>query len=188
MIRKSGLWLVGLALSCCGACQTAPATGHSHTLVRQRSVSLAAAFEAAERAVSERFRVMVADRAKGLVRSAPVWAEAAPSPERIGDRLGRPRRVRKTVEVRVEPEGDGVSIGCKVLIEENQAGAHRLFSREHGLSDVPSDTPADRGAAATLEQDAVWRVTGRDRALERQICQSIRELLDEAAGSSSGGG
>jgi hypothetical protein len=155
--------------------------------MRQRSVTPAAAFEAAERAVSERFRVMVADRARGLVRSAPVLADATLSPKRIGDRLGRPRRVRKTVEVRVEPEGDGVSIGCKVLIEENQAGAHRLFAREHGLSDVPSDTPADRGAAATAEQDAVWRVTGRDRALERQICRSIGELLGESAGSSSGG-
>ena len=179
MTRKCMLWLVAWVVLGCGACQSPAPTGRSHTLLRQRSVTPAVAFSAAEQALRERFRIQVRDPVAGLLRTEPVITEAPPEPARVVDTLRTRRRVRKVVEVRVEPEGDGVAIGCKAVIEENQAREHRLFAREHSLSDVPSDTPADREAAVTAEQDAVWRVIRRDKTLEGQICQAINELLSE---------
>ncbi len=168
---------VAVPVLACGGCASPAPTGRSHTLLREAAVTPAAAFAAARQAVGERFRIRLSDPAAGLVRSEPVMAEAPPAPGRIDTTLGKPRLVRKTVEVRIEPEGDAVTIGCKVIVEENQAGAHRVFAEEHAISDVPSETPADRGAASTPEQEAVWRVTGRDRELERQLCRAISELL-----------
>jgi hypothetical protein len=54
-----------------------------------------------------------------------------------------------------------------------------MFARTHSLSDRPSDTPADWEGPATAEQNTVWRVTGRDRALEREIRRAIRDRLPQ---------
>jgi hypothetical protein len=184
-LRLFGVVCVGLVF--CGACNQAAPSGRSYTLLRQDSVTMAAAFDAAERAVKERFRVAERDPAAGLLRTAPVLRSAPAEGTRLGDTLRTPRRMRTTVEVRVNREGDGVAIGCKALIEENQAGAHSLFVREHAISDVPSDTPAERGAAATNEQNAAWKPAGRDRALEREIVRAIGELLGQPPGSAETG-
>ena len=177
MIQKRVVVLVAGVGLLCGACKSPGPSGRSYSLTRHSSVAAGRAFAAAEQALGERFHIRVRDPGEGLLRTEPVMETAPREDGRLGDRLRTPRRVRKSVEVRIEPEGDGVAIGCKALVEENQAGAHRAFEREHALSDIPSDTPADWGAGATAEQEAVWQARGRDRDLERQICRAIDEIL-----------
>jgi len=173
--------LMALATVITGACEEPRPTAGSYTPLRQRSVSPATAFAAAEQALGERFPIETRDPQSGLLTTAAVDSRAAQASRRFGDVLSTPRRVRKTARVRVEPAGDGVNIWCKVIVEENETGAHALFAQEHSLSDIPSDTPADRDGATTTEQNSVWRYKGRDRRLEREIRRAIQELLTESS-------
>lgn len=173
-------FLIASAAVVTGACEEPRPTAGGYTPLRQRSVSPAAAFAAAEQALGERFPIETRDPQSGLLTTAAVDSHATQA-SRFGGVLSTPRRVRKTARVRVEPAGDGVNIWCKVILEENETGAHALFAQEHSLSDVPSDTPADRDGATTTEQNTVWRYKGRDRRLEREIRRAIQELLTESS-------
>lgn len=174
--RLAAVALMAGAVWCVG-CSTPLAPEGSFTVMRQQNATKAAAFDAAERALQERFRIETRNELAGVLKTEPQFETSVQHTGRLGDRLGASRRVRKSVEVRIRPEGEDIVVACKARIEENQAEAHRAFATEHRISDVPSDTPADREAAATSEQEAVWRTTGRDKALEREICDTIDELL-----------
>lgn len=52
-----------------------------------------------------------------------------------------------------------------------------MFRHDHRVSDIPDDTPIDRDAATTTEQNTVWRTIRRDKAAERRILEAI---LDQA--------
>ncbi len=141
------------------------------------SAQMADAFDAAEQALQERFKIEVREPGRGYLKTAAVLTSAPRKATVLDSKLRSKRAVRKSVEIRIEPEGDGVVVGCRASIEENQSGAHRMYQRSHTISDIPSDTPAERGAASTPEQDAVWKTVGRDKALERQIYRAITEIL-----------
>ena len=183
-MRKS--WPVVMAATLTAGCAASSPRPESYTVRQHASVTTAQAFAAAEEALGERFRIEVRRPSEGLLRTASMIAAGPADSARLGDPIRSPRRFRKTVEVRIAQVGSAVRIGCKVRIEENLTGVHRLFEREHGLSDIPSDTPIDRGAAATKEQESVWRVAGRDKVLERDISRTIDELLRKKAPSQDG--
>ncbi len=168
-----------LAVGAVGCESPAPRSG-SYTPQRLRAVTPAEAFAAAEQVLSEDFQIATRDPSLGLLRTAHVESRERSADQPIRGTLGSPKRVRKYSEVRIEPAGDGVNVWCKVVVEENQSDAYRMFHQEHALSDIPSDTPADREGGTTAAQNTVWKVKRRDRAMERQIRRSIRNLLVES--------
>lgn len=174
----AGLFTAGVLTL--AACESPAPTGRSHTALRQQSTTAAAAFAAAEQALRERFRIEVRDPKRGILRTSALETRERVQSGRMGDALGAPRRVRKIAEVRIESLGDDVNIWCRVTVEQDDTGAHQLFVADQGLSDIPSDTPADREGGATARQNTVWRTTGRDRQLEREIRLAIQELLDRS--------
>ncbi len=177
MIKAWFALSMACALAVAAGCEGPSPTAQSHTPLRQRSVSPAAAFAAAEQVLGERFPIQVREPRNGLLRTAHIDTVSSGPSGRLTDGLSTPRRVRKSAEVRVEPADDGVKIWCQVVVEQNETSAHRMFAQEHSLSDLPSDTPADAEGATTAEQNTVWRYKGRDRQLEREIRRAIQELL-----------
>ena len=92
--------------------------------------------------------------------------------------MGSPLHTRKLVEVQVLQHDSDVEVLCRVFVQENTTEAVRMLTRERGAYDQPYNTPAERDAGTTRAQNTVWRNRGRDRATERQIMASIREIVE----------
>lgn len=146
---------------------------------RQRfdGVSYRSAFDAAERALGERFAIEARDPAAGILRARPVPETLDPSGRRISDRVGHPGAGRRLAELRVQQEGSYVDVYCRVLIQELETERFRMAERQRGVYDQPTDTPADTEAGTTPEQNAVWVNRSRDRDMERQILRSVEEFV-----------
>jgi hypothetical protein len=149
----------------------------NYNVLRLSGASEAAVFDAAAQALGEHFTVRRYDRATGILEAVPKETVAAGHSGRLGDVVAVPRRERRVAEMRVESAGAVVKVFCKVLVQEYDTQAHQMFNREHTLDDLPTDTPAERDAATTTEQNAVWRTQRRDRGLETQILRAVREQL-----------
>ena len=178
-------WLVvslpGALLVLALGCQTPqPANRGISAPLRQRSVAPEAAFAAAEQVLAEHYVLRTRDLRAGYLETAPLETLGPRRSGRLGDALGMPRRLRQYAQVRIEPAGDGVNIWCSVYVQQYESDAHRLFIQEHGLSDLPSDMPADSAGPTTVQQNAVWRPAGRDAEMERRIRRQIQELLASA--------
>ena len=90
------------------------------------------------------------------------------------------QRPRRTVaQVRIETADETVKVRCRVLIQEQVTDAHRIIAHDINGQDMPGQTPIDRDAGTTPEQNAVWRTIGRDKLAERKILSRILELDEE---------
>lgn len=137
-----------------------------------------AAFNAAEQALAEQFRIAIRDPEGGNLRTQPVESiENADPGHLLRDAVGAHQRVRRFAELRLRRRDGGVEFYCKVTVQHRQTGVAQAMLRNRGAYDQPTDTPADRDAGLTDEQNAVWITRARDRSMERQILASIREIL-----------
>ena len=170
------LLMIGLLTGC----EASAPTARTYSLQRLPDIPSVTVFRAAEKAVAERYRIDQdqTSRNEGVIISEPIESvEAVPS-LRVGDVLGAKRRVRRFVEVRIVTAQDGTQVFCKVPIQVCETDERALYSRpQRGSTDYPSDTPADRDAATTPEQNTYWCTRNRDKVQEREILESIRELI-----------
>lgn len=113
------------------------------------------------------------DQRSGVIRTAPQTVEGDGTGRQITTRNSG--RVRRVVEVRVNATERPARVLCKVSLQQQSTEALRMLSREHGGSDVPSETAIDRDAYATPEQNSVWRTVRRDMAIERTILTEIQQ-------------
>jgi hypothetical protein len=143
----------------------------------------AAVLDAAEGALAEHFPLARRDLGARRITTLATESAAPGGGERIGDVVGATRRERRRAEVVVEPASEGVKVFCKVLVQEYDTEAHQVFSRDHALDDRSRDTPAQRDAASTSEQNAVWRTKRRDKDLERRILRDVQSRLGGADAS-----
>ncbi len=179
LLVPSALFLLG-SFGCQG-----PAV-NTVSFQRQRldAASHETAYAAAERAVGERFRVSGRDPQNGVIRgTAYESAGHVASRGVLGERLTLVG-ARRTVTVRVRDVSGDVEVYCRVRVQENTADSVRMLTRENTISDQPHDTPADREAGTSRAQNAVWKNRSRDRAMEREILASIREILQKNADGS----
>ncbi|MGD2108591.1 MAG: hypothetical protein PVI86_04280 [Phycisphaerae bacterium] len=179
VVRKGGslqLSAVSLALSAIaltlGGCASTGASPLSYGLRRIEGGDRAAVFEVAETVLVDLgFRIDRVDGSAGLISTHPAWESQRSdgSMPRISSR----DRLRRVVEVRVEDRAETVNVYCKVLIQEQVTGAHRMFAYERSGTDLPGETPIEREAATTEEQNAVWQTIRRDKGAERRILEAI---------------
>lgn len=137
----------------------------------------AAVFAAARTALTERFRIEKADPKQGLLVSQPLETLATEAAGRIGDVVGAKRRVRRVAEVQIKPQGNDIRVWCNVVIQHYDTEEVRSFSRDHGIADMPTETPIDTDAGTTTEQNVVWTDKGRDRHMEREILTALADVL-----------
>jgi hypothetical protein len=117
------------------------------------------------------------DQTAGLLTALHLDATPADEPASRGRRLSSKRPVRRIAWLRIQPAGETVKIHCKVLVQEQEAETHRMFARERGGRDTPGETPIERDAATTTEQNTIWRTIRRDRATERNILSRVLDDL-----------
>lgn len=115
------------------------------------------------------------DQRSGVIRTAPQTVEGDNTGRQITTRNSG--RVRRVVEVRVNASERPARVLCKVSLQQQSTEALRVLAREHGGSDVPSETAIDRDAYATPEQNTVWRTVRRDMTIERTILTEIQRRL-----------
>jgi hypothetical protein len=135
-------------------------------------------FKAARRSVQERFLIVESDPSVGVLRAnSRDFGDVSDGGHVISDALGLGRRHRHDVTVRLRRADETVEVYCQVLVQENVTDSVRMLHREHSIEDQPLDTPADRDAGTTRQQNAAWKNIRRDRELERQILGSINDIL-----------
>ena len=159
-----------------GGCTAPGPSTTRHAAMHMERADRAAVFNAAELALAKLgYRIDRRDVSSGVLRAVPVsdaaGGQVVPRPARLSSRSG----VRRVAEVRVEQVGDVVSVYCQVLVQEQTTQTHRLLAHDQRGYDAPTDTPIDREAATTTQQNTVWRTIRRDRDDERQILTAIAD-------------
>jgi len=166
-----------LILIASAGCTSPGPTRAAYTVCEIPFASRASIVGVAAKSVREQgFQVARMDAAQGIVETDPIETEEMETARPVSGVLGRTRRVRRVASVEVRPADEAVTVFCKVEIQEYVTDARRFYAREHAISDTPTETPAALEAATSAEQNATWRVFGRDRELERKILDGIVQL------------
>lgn len=150
----------------------------SYQRQRLRTTDYQAVLDAAQRTVREGFTISDSDHDSGIIRGEQRRTDGTSSRT---TQVGSPLRTRKIAEVRVVQHDSDVEVLCRVFVQENTTDAVRMLTREHRGYDQAYNTPAERDAGTTRDQNTVWRNRGRDRVTERQILASIREIVENPA-------
>lgn len=137
-------------------------------------------FDATASALSEHgYLIEERDPGQGTLSTVPRESSGRGRSIGLADAFGGTRARREVVSARITGDGDAATATCRVEVQEGSTEARRLYAGEHTLTDLPTDTPIDRDAATTQEQNTVWRVVGRDRAKERAILDTVALMLQE---------
>ena len=85
--------------------------------------------------------------------------------------------MRRTATFDVGRRGGATVAWLRIDVERLDTVRQRVMHpRGHRISDTPgSETPIDRDAATTEEQNTVWTHVRRDRSLERTLLEELRE-------------
>ncbi len=172
--RQSVWWsLACMVLAGCAAPGSAPITyGVRHFPGGDR----AAAYAAARSTLDELgYAIDHADRAAGLLTTRPT--SHSRHGERTGVRISSRGDLRRVVRVRVAATADTVNVYCQAAIQERLTETHRILQHDLATTDRPGETPIDRGAGTTPEQNTVWRTIRRNKIAERRILEDIVERL-----------
>jgi hypothetical protein len=136
------------------------------------------AFDAAQYALRQWFTIDVADRSEGLLTTVPAEYDERGGTGRIRDTaIKYPNRMRRRATVRVQGDGAEVSVDCVVIRERLDTADMRVFRLNRQFDDVGNETPIEQEAGSSAGQNEVWTDVGRDRSLERQILDVVRERL-----------
>jgi len=117
------------------------------------------------------FSIANHDEISGVITTQPEFSDA-PS----GARLGTPREQRRIIEIRAAETSSGANVYCRAVIEELITAIYQFQAADQRMSDS-GDTPIDRDAATTREQNSVWRMVRRDTLLERNILAEVERRL-----------
>ncbi len=157
-----------------GGCASAGLSPLNYGVRHVQDGNRAAVFDAARTALNNLgYGIDKADQATGVINAQPLPATAAGRGTPVGSRLGSQTRRRLVAHVRLTQTAEVVNVYCKVVVQEQTTEAHRMFRHDHRISDIPDDTPIDREAATTTQQNTVWQTIRRDKAAERRILEAI---------------
>ncbi|NOT02066.1 MAG: hypothetical protein HOP29_15750 [Phycisphaerales bacterium] len=178
-MRQLHGWLGAALMVVSVGCDTTGVRRDHGSYQRQRfmGVEFAAAMAAAERAVGEHFAIAERDADAGVVRSEPTEGGAGEAGDPAHVNLGTPSRARRLAEVRVVRDGDEIEVLCRVQLQQLETDPFRSRQYDRGTFDEPTDSPAERDASTTPEQNALWQTRRRDRMMERAILAAVAEQL-----------
>ncbi|HKQ48392.1 MAG TPA: hypothetical protein VJZ71_10015 [Phycisphaerae bacterium] len=133
------------------------------------------AFDAGVHALRQWFRLEDISPQDGVVRSAVTEYDQKGGTGRIRDTaIGYRNRMRHQATLLVATQGTGSVAKCMVSVERLDTADHRVFRDQERFQDYPSETPIDRDAGISASQDQVWTPMPRDRKLEQDILEVLR--------------
>ena len=185
MNRLLLLCLLPVPIALSSGCQAPAPTPRAFSHVRLPGVSRATAFDAMQAAMRERYQLATVDADAGVIRSTPTETRESNDQGRVGDFLGAKRRMRRVATSQVTGTDTSAEVWCKIVIQQQDTQAARLFDSDMRLNDAPTATAADRDAATTREQNEIWRTTSRDRRGERELLRAVEEIVAPQGGTSA---
>jgi hypothetical protein len=168
MVRYA--WIVAAALAAgmlVGCNQAMP--GRSRAL---GTVEYSAAFAAAREVLAQYYSVESSDAETGVIQARPKRIDAP------NERLLSGSPAREVATLRLRKEGKAVVAHTTVAVQRQ--GGPALQTMRGGTdtySSVPDDTPAEREAATTVEQNESWRTHHYAHAVERKILDDLYRAL-----------
>ncbi len=142
------------------------------------NVSQDEAYAASRYAMGQWFRIVTEDPIRGYLESAYEEGTQRGGTGRMRDAaVNYPNRVRRRAMMRVEPRGSGCSVQCRVAVQRLDTADHRVFRQNDQFGDVPNQTPIDRDAGTTAQQNQVWTDLPRETSREREILALVRERV-----------
>ncbi len=174
------LTVCGLLL---GGCASAGPSPLGYGIRHIQGIDRATALRIAQDSLVELgYKLDRVDSDTGLIITRPIPTTASIERVKSSVRLSTRNRLRRVAQVRLAHSGDVATFYCRVGIQQQTAEAHRMFRRDRTISDSPGQTPIEREAATTEEQNTVWRTIHRDKAAERRILKAIVEHSGSAPG------
>ncbi len=176
--QRIGPVLAAVAVLTAAGCTQQVAREQSFTRERLAGVAPDRAFEAAQQVFRQYFSVDRVDSAENAIYSRPTELRGAGSPQRVRDLLSpTPSRRREVAELRLVPRGNDVVVLCRVRTQRLDTPERRAFTPQTGDDRPANNTPfsAEEGASARQRED--WVDIGRNRVLEQQVLESLRERL-----------
>ncbi|MBI5764575.1 MAG: hypothetical protein HZA51_13740 [Planctomycetes bacterium] len=181
------LALFSLTLAGCSSLEE-PTPGRARnegwTTIRMPNTSRAVAFDAAQHAMKQFFRIDKISNSDGQIRSVTVEYDQRGGTDRIRDVVKTKNRMRRTATLFVQEQGPDCIARCIVRVQRLDTSDHRLNRDQNQFVDYPNETPIDRDAGITASQDQVWTDMPRDRRLESDILSVLRGRLGQGAPTS----
>ena len=158
--RRFAVAVLLAAAGFAGGCSI-PTPGSNRSL---GDVQYPQAFAAATDVMSQYFSIASSDAATGIIKSRP--KEVTPGPDRL---LGR-SPARQVATMRVWPRGGEILADVTVAVERRGDTVLRSMPQPgENYEGVPNQSPSQREAATTVEQNESWRIEKYDHVLENKI-------------------
>jgi hypothetical protein len=174
-MRNLGALLVLLPPLLLAGCTSATQTRTFQSRVIQ-TASPDDVFVAAQVLLRREFgRLNIETQARRIV-SEPVEYRTSSESGTARDFYGGRSTMRRTAHFALAPRGDGVVARLRIEIERQDTDRREVFQPDrHRLSDAPSQTPIERDAATSTQQNTVWTFVKRDSRLERALLAELQE-------------
>lgn len=159
--------VLGLALAA-GCDQALPGTTRNLGPVQYDQ-----AFCAAREVLSQYYSIESADAGSGKIIARPQTVDAP------ADRVVGSSPARHLTQMRIRREGPCVSAFASVALQRQTTESFRERQRVGGdnYSSVPDQTPADKEAATTADQNDVWITQRYDHAAESRMLDDLFRRL-----------
>ncbi|MBN1490338.1 MAG: hypothetical protein JXA69_10500 [Phycisphaerae bacterium] len=180
--------MVGLVVAGCSQQEMRDRSYGASSQQRIGNVAYDDTFDAAERVFRSFFSTERADRGEGILVARPIEVDKRGEPVGVRDTMTMtPSRRRRVAELRLSRSGSDVLAMCQVKLQRLDTSERRAFRPQIG-DDRPSEShPFEAEAGASPSQRELWTDLGRDRELERQVLNALRDrLVREGAPESPG--
>jgi len=168
MTRHGWIMMAVVAAGLLGGCNQA-LPGSSRQM---DTVDYPAAFAAAREVMSQYYSLESHDVDSGIIQGRPKEIDAPH--ERILS--GSP--ARQVATMRLRKEGDGIVAYASVAVQrQGRQVLQQLRPGTDSYTSVPNETPAEREAATTVEQNESWRTHGYAKDVEAKILQDLYRSL-----------
>jgi len=176
-----GLAMAGIGCEAPGGASAKASARYFANISQHQALALA------ERALRQYdFRIEERNESAGRIRTYPLESTMVGGTGRLRDAVNYKNRVRRIAELRVLPVQQGVRVTCRVRLQRWDTGDYTTFGREHLVSDMPTETPIDRGDGMLASQKEAWTDVRDDRELQRRILETLAELIRGETGPASG--
>ena len=89
--------------------------------------------------------------------------------------IGVRSTMRRSATMHIRKRGSTTVAELRLDIEREDTRRRLGYQQESRLTDAPSPTPIQRDAATTERQNTVWTLVRRDRRLERDLLNELRD-------------
>ncbi len=145
------------------------------------SVEPAELFEQGAVVMRREFGRVTLDRERLAIIAEPRrYADARDSGTASG-LIGVPSTMRRSATMHIRKRGATIVAELRIDIEREDTRRRIGYQQESRLTDAPSHTPIQRDAATTERQNTVWTLVRRDRKLERDLLNELRDWATSLA-------